>query len=186
MPITTAAGPISAIEELLADSLAACTAFRELCAVTTSAAARQRIHFDSLPPPPDGADQYTVKQLEDLRPYAIIYTEVDAALHFRRDARPNQVRAGGMLVVQIETNIDARDLAPEDPAEYMRKAKNTLGRIAITEDVDNPGLLDLSGGAGYVDIRQLTVSGPYRSKEEERSEQGDYLFGWLDIVWGNE
>jgi hypothetical protein len=182
--VTTAAGPISSIEDLLSTTLATCTEFQTLCGVTTVAAAQAKIHFDALPPPDNDADSYTKVELQALRPFAIINTEPQAGFRWFVSGKGTTwtFQQHGMVTVEIETNIDSGDLC--DPAEYMRKFKNTIGQIVRSEDTNNPGLVELAGVTNYLPINEVIFYGPFRGAEEERQAQGDYLAAVLDINWG--
>ena len=182
--VTAAAGPLSEIEDLAADTLAACKHFQTLVGEASAALAKNHIYFDALPPPASDADTYTLAELEGYRPYAVINTEPQGGYRWRHQGSGAAwtFAGNGALTIEIEADIDSGDLG--DPQEYMRLFKNTIGQIVLTEDQVNPGLLDLAGQGGYLPIREAVFYGPFRGAEEERKQQGDYLAAMIDLNWG--
>ena len=182
--VTAAAGPISTIEDLAADTLAATTFFQSLTGTANATAAKARIYFDALPPPGSNADTYTLAELQTLRPYAIINTEPQGGFRWHHDGAGVNWTFGqnGTVTIEIEADIASGDLG--DPQEYMRLFKNTIGQIVRTDDTGNPGLLELAGQVNYLPIREAMFYGPFRGAEEERKAQGDYLVAMIDLNWG--
>ena len=74
---TAATGCISLAEELLRTSLADSDNFRTWVGASGASAQAQalnRVHYESLPVPPAGQQEYTRLQLQEMRPYALIGT----------------------------------------------------------------------------------------------------------------
>lgn len=184
MPLTAAAGPISNVEQLAATTLANCKEFQTLTGSADADEAAESIYFDALPPPAD-SDEHTLAELQAYRPFAILATDDGDGFRWRHDGSgPSDwvYRTGGSLLVQLEKDIATGDL--DDAQEYMRLWKNTLGKIVQSLDDNNPGLLELAGQSGYLAIREVVLHGPWRSAEERRQGEGDYVWAVLEIRWG--
>lgn len=175
--LTAAEGSITLAETLLAATLAACARWQAMCGASDAAAALAHIYFDALPPPPDRRDAYSLLELEQLRPYILVYTDEEtglAATHIA-SGRRRQFAASGQLKFCLETSVPA--VIAHDPAEVDRRIKNDAG-VLIDE------LLALAGEAGYLAIDSLTVTGPLRAAEDEATGKGDYQQMQFAVEWG--
>jgi hypothetical protein len=178
LKVSDAAGCISLAEEYLRTTLADCAAFRVFVGAAGPSQARERIHLDTLPAPDGGADEHPLSELQELRPFAIVYTaEVDglrATADAVSDAR--EFHYGGRLGIHLE-----RDVPPEiagDPQEVSRTFKNAVGQI-----ID--GLAALAGTAGYLDSQTISLSaGPLRAHPDNYPTEGDHQWAIVEIEWG--
>lgn len=170
-------GPITLAESLLAASLAACPRWQMLCGVDNAADAAKRIYTDALPPPPDRRDAYSLLELEQLRPFILIYTDEDTGLAIEHIAsgRRRQFAESGQLKFHLEKSVPA--VIAHDPAEVDRRIKNDAG-VLIEE------LLKLAGDAHYLAIDSLAVTGPLRSDDDEATAKGDYQQMHFVVRWG--
>lgn len=177
-------GMIAVAKDLLRTSLATCTAFRTWDGANwTIEQAKERIYFDSLPPPPDNAAAYTRAQLEALRPFAIIYRPRQDGVRLEVEAAgPDTFATSGTLVVRLERNVpeDERD----DAGAADRSFENMVGQVMRTSSPAAPGLADLSGQPGYLKILKIQESGPHRCGVDEITDYGDFQEHYLQIEWG--
>ena len=175
-------GPLATVKDLLRTSLANCTAFREWDGADyTVDEAKARIYLDALPP--SAGAEYTRVELDDLRPFAIISLD-ENGIEYEHDACPNNYRPRGRLVVCLERKFP--DVSGEtDPlAAADRQFENMVGLLIQSGNNSEPGLLELSGTAGYLFIRRLALHGPYRVEAKLVQQLGDYQRCFLFIDWG--
>lgn len=172
-----ATGCISNARQLLADSLANCTAFRSWSGPTwTVAEAGQHVFQQALP---EEGDDFL--QLADRRPFAVI-SRPPHANRFTRAASPINFVSSGSFVVELHWSPPALDA--EDPGRNVRTFENFLGSLIRTGDSSAPGLLDQAATAGRLNINEITVDGPYRVPVEELPLVGDCYLAYLFIEWG--
>lgn len=182
-PTTAAAGPIAAVKALLATSLANCYHFQRWTGtVWTVAQALERIYFDAMPPPPGTAAGYSLAEWQQMRPFALIYRSGPQA--WQSNAEPRGYLPTGMLSVRFEENVPPS--LDGDPGELVRRMDNRVGQIVTTGDMSQPGLLELTGTAGYLSILGVTLSAeePERTAREEISQFGDAQWQFLHLEWG--
>lgn len=175
MPLTAAEGPITRAESLLAATLAACERWQTLCGGAAAAAAH--IHFDALPPPDAHVLEYSVADLAQLRPFAVIYTDEETGVVRAHVATGTRRRFAdrGVLKFYIEKAVPA-DVA-DHPAEVDRRFKNDAG-ILLDQ------LAALAGQAHYLAIDEITVQGPFRAHQDELPTKGDYQQMHFTVSWG--
>lgn len=178
---------------LLAKTLADCTEFRNLVGAADHAAAFARIWHESLPPPADGADHYSLAEQESYRPFALIFTnDLDGEMSSRQASAPGSWADNGSLRILIEVPTPA-DL-DESPVLLDQLMKQIVGRIVRRPPDETAGsfygLLDLahttneSGGYSYLAADQVSFRGYHRSSLRDQPGQGDYLFAWLEVQYG--
>lgn len=182
MSLETAAGVISEPEDLAANTLADCIPFRALVGAANQSAALARIYFSALNPPDSGADGYMPEELEQLRPFVMLWTEEDNGLNLDVVSVGSSwelMPTSGLIVLRLETNV-----GPGTPSEEDRKIKNSIGQIVKSGDTDNPGLVELSGRGGYLAMRRIRVFGPWRCAEDEITAHGDHFAARIELEWG--
>jgi hypothetical protein len=177
MPLTAAQGAISLAETYLAATLAACAQWQTLTGAADADEAAERIYYDALPPPPNNQDAYTRQQLEELRPYCVIFSDEETGLTFDHDAHGVGFgyRDAGILKGFLESAVDPQ--IAHDPQEIFRRFKNDVGLLVAD-------MLALAGLAGYLAISTLTLRGPLRSHEDQLPGEGDYVQYHFTINWG--
>ncbi|MBE3131955.1 MAG: hypothetical protein IMZ55_00650 [Acidobacteria bacterium] len=173
---TTAAGPLMLPLKYLRDTIAASDTFQDWTFSGNAAAASAHVHYAALPVPAAGRE-HTLAELQGYRPFAIIGQHSDGGYHTVADAvtSGNEFYEGGVLRVVIEA-----DVAPaviDDYAEVEIQFLNKVGGV-VSE------IKALAGTAGYLNIRRISVHGPWRNNEAERLKEGDAIFALLLIEWG--
>lgn len=148
------------------------------------AVAESHIHFDGLPPPSSKAD-HTLAELNNYRPFALMWTEQAAGLRLRNDtAGYCCVKPSGIIIVQIEL------LVPEGiaqfPTQVCQDVSKKLGRIMQTGDSNQPGLFELSGLAGYLPLIEIQLFGYVRADAKAARDIGDVVVAELQLNWGLE
>ena len=172
-----ATGCISNARQLLADSLANCTAFRGWSGPTWSVVeAGEHVYQSALP---EEGDDFL--QLADRRPFAVISRPANAN-RFIRAAQPSNFAASGTFVVELHWSPPALDA--QDAGRNVRTFENFLGALVRTGDPSAPGLLDQAATAGRLNINELTIDGPYRVPAEDLPIVGDCYLAYLFIEWG--
>jgi hypothetical protein len=179
---TTASGVITVQEELLRDTLAACTAFQTWVGASTAAAAKQHIYLEALPLDLDWSDHMERERIKSRRPFALIWTAETDGLQVRSIASPHGATVSGTMYICLEGDVDPA--VQEDYAEVDRLFKNTIGNIVMSGDVSNPGLNELAGTAGYRDFDTMTFKEWTRSHKDQRPTLGDVQWCVIEIRWG--
>lgn len=179
---STATGCITKAEQLLRDSLAACTTFQTWVGATTAADAAEHIYLEALPPDDIYSDRHEVERLIARRPFAQIWTSETDGLSINRIASPNATSASGTMYLRLERNVP-EDIR-HDYAEVDRTFKNTIGLILSSGDAGNPGLSELSSIAGYLDWVVLTIKQWTRTTNDDLPTLGDAQMAEIEIQWG--
>lgn len=172
-----ATGCITTPRKLLENSLAHCHAFLNWSGAEWSEAeARQHIFQESLPE--EGDSWYRMKES---RPFAVI-SRPNAANTITLAGTPRSYSSRGRLIVELHWEPDPID--KDDPGRNVRKIENFIGALLWGETDGTPGLLDLSGEYGYLNIINVQADGPYRVSSENVAVVGDCYVTYLDIDWG--
>lgn len=176
MPLEAAADGITLAEQALANMLANSAAFRSFCGAADANAALKRIHFDALPQPEGDAAEHSADELKKLRPFAIVYTAAHNGYKLTRVATETFAESG-TLEMLLEDNLPA-SIAADGP-RLMRRFKNQLGAI-LRE------LQTLAWQPGYLAVNSFDVVALAREAEDERENNGDNVFAFLSVPWGQE
>ena len=147
------AGGISLAQQYLKATLADVTAFRTWCGAADQAAALARIHHEGLPRPENG-HTHTRAELEDYRPYAVIYTAEQQGYTRQFVAADDSFDfdASGRLICVLYQNCG--EINGDDPsADSNLTFRNSVGLI-----ID--GLCDLAGQAGYLGFWRIVLDEP--------------------------
>jgi hypothetical protein len=179
-------------QQLLAWTLADCTEFRNLVGAADRAAALARIWHEALPPPAGGADHYSLAEAIAYRPFALIFTnDLDGEMSTRQ-ATPATWADQGTLRVLLEMPTPA-DL-DESPVLLDQLVKQIIGRVMQRPPDETAGqfygLRDLAhatnetGGYSYLAADQVSFRGYHRSSLRDQPGQGDFLFAWLEVQYG--
>lgn len=178
-------GALAIPKDLLRTSLATCTAFRNWDGLSlTVAQAKERIYLDALPPPTDGK-AYSPAEMSELRPFAIVYTDSQNGLEYDLESSGYGYAARGRLMVRLERAFPDVSGETDPDAAADRQFENFLGPLLHSEDVNNPGLLELAGQPGYLMVRSAALAfGPSRVDPRDRAGLGDFQVAFLSIEWG--
>lgn len=148
----------------------------------TASQALQRIYIGCLPRPAAN-DKYTVYELNNYRPFALIGPGPDLAVRSRHelvgglDTHGRQGEFDIMLERQHPTtgNDDVNDSNWLDLVDMVRQSN----------DAANPGLIELhESGGGHLSLRMVEVLEIYRGAEDEINSLGDYQRARIRIYWG--
>lgn len=181
--MTQPTGSISIVQELLRTTLAASPTFRAWVGAPSADDAALRIYHDALPEfdRSEGADP-VLKQLQDLRPYAIVWTEAlphQRGFRYVLDSAPGGFATGGRLMLYLNQDVPAAIAA--NPAEVDLQFRNVVGGI-----LDDLCELAWAQEGGYLAIDAMAiVQGPERAEPEDHHELGDHQGVWIEILWGN-
>jgi hypothetical protein len=160
-------------QDLLATTLAASASFRTFVGAGNATVALERIHHDYLPDP--DSDVYTLEELQDIRPCALIFTVPDSGWSYDRDAAgTNNWAARGELVCVLMRDTPTG----ETNSDVDVSMRETAGNIVSD-------LVDLSEQGGYLASTGFTCNGPYRTEPGELQELGDRQAFEIMIRWGN-
>jgi hypothetical protein len=177
MTITATRGSISISEEAARLSLATCAEWQSMTGTANPTAALASIHEDVLLPEAAGAE-YTVAELQGLRPFAIVATASVDGYRLIGDSfgTSRGFYGEGDIVVYIETDVLAAHLA--DPAEAIRLFKNSFGVI-----IDQ--LRDLAGATGgFLDSMGVrSAASPYRNHPNRYSSEGPIFSAEIALSW---
>lgn len=146
------------------------------------ATAADHIHFDALPRSATGAD-HSLAELAALRPFAIMWADVAGGQRWRSDSGDFCCALlSGVIVMQIEIAVPPSIAA--DPRAVAIDVNRKLGRIMRTCDAAEPGILDLSGRAGYLPINEAKITGYMRTDSNAAVELGDAVTAEIELHWG--
>lgn len=165
--------------------LANCAAFREIVgggSASTVNEALERIYLGGLPKPASDAPDYSQTELANYRPYAIIGPVVGTVIsleHITTGVSWSHGRKGEFDIIVARATPADVDLDDND-FDWI----DTVGRIAQSNDHDNPGLAELHESAEYLSLRQISIEAIYRADEEDIRDRGDYQAAILHIAWG--
>jgi hypothetical protein len=179
-----------ASQQLLANTLADCSEFRNLVGVSSHSAALAKIWHEALPPPANGKDNYTLAELQAYRPFALIFTnDPQGPLSNRQAASPGAYFDSGTLRVLFEVDVPAE--FKNEPLLLDHLIKQAIGRI-IARPSDEAstfnGLRNLfhatTSDYSYLAGDSVTFRGYHRSSQKEQPGQGDFVFAFLDVTYG--
>lgn len=180
--------PILQFRQDLADSLAV----RELLRIEPSgvlqddiAAALEKIHIDGLPGPVKGADALTAVELQNLRPYILLYPDESESLKIRVTASPRCIETGGLILVVISLPYEESE-ADEGPTSVWINTAAQVDRILFNDDPLEPGIIDYISEHTRLQIMSLDVAMFGRTPLTEREEHGDAYDIVLACRWGVE
>lgn len=172
--VTPAAGVFSLAQELLRVSIADSATFRTLVDADTQAKALERIHLDELPPA-KSKKGYEKKELQQYRPYVILWAGGYRGQHSATGSAYEYERSGAFKV-QFVLDIDQE--VSHNGGEVGRRFMNTV--IQIVED-----MLALSGQAGYLAIEDFDIAEAWtRTAEEQLETEGDAATIEVEFRWG--
>ena len=159
MALAAATGPWASPQDSLRTTLSYCKYFQTWSGAANQAAALAKIHNYDLTAPTGNADTHTLAALQALRPFAAVFTEPQGGLTISKDSGGASFgySTRGNLVCWLEDDITSQQAA--DIPALDRTIQNAVGKIIASADLDNPGLLELAGQAGYLAIREMTVYG---------------------------
>lgn len=174
MPATVTSGP-SLVLDNFETHLADCTTFRTLTGATTQAEAKARIWQDHTPAP-DNGEEYTLAELETMRPFALIWLDEGGTGYERTviDAGFG-VMENGVIMLRLEEDVPSN--LDGSPGEAMRRWRDTWGNI----------LSDLEGLAGdnpYISIRKSSMLLNQRNHQDQNPAIGDTHIAEIRIEFG--
>lgn len=172
--MTTATGSLSLSKENLRITLADCATFRTWVGATTAAQALNRIHHEGLPPRTSG-EEYTIEELNALRPYALLSTESFGSRH-EAASTSFDYRDSGTIRCRLVQEVP-QEIA-DDHGEIGRRFDNVVG--GIMDD-----LAALSGQGGYLAIEGMDMPEPWtRTEDNRQATDGDFVQVDLLFEWG--
>lgn len=167
-----------AVRKILRD----CYYWRALGGVTpwTEEQAEARIYFDELPPP--SGDDYTAAELTALRPFALVWLDLNGGLKLTSEVSANCCwTPSGAAILQVELPVPT-DLA-NDPGALTVDLHTKLGRIIRTCDAEKPGLADLASVSGYLPIKEVLYRGYIRTDVKAVNDLGDCVRCEIELQW---
>lgn len=183
MALEDAAGGISIAEQLLAQTVAACTQWIADTGSADATEALSHIYFDALPPSDDG-DSFTREELIALRPYCIVATNPENGYSWGRIAAEGWDDSGSLILI-FEYNTP-EELAQDNQA-LMRWFKNKLGNIMRPDDsvlTDYVGISQLAHQGAYHASTKIRVGVIGRADQLQYETEGDYVLAMLYVDWG--
>lgn len=170
-------GSISLAESALRTMLSTVGAFQTWCGAADAAAALARIHLDDLPDPAN-LEGYTLSELQDYRPYAIVFTAELSGYWSQCEGEEGWFSSAGRLMCHLEQDAAAA-VGNRPTLDADQTFKNSLGAI-----VD--GLREIRGQtAGHLQFKRIGVAaGPVTAHPDEIPAIGLYQRAVLQIDWG--
>jgi hypothetical protein len=172
--MTTPAGSLSLAQDHLRTMLADAAAFRTWCSAADQAAALAKIFHEGLPKPANG-ETHTRAELENYRPYAVIFTDDQNGFSRNLDAE-GSFEASGRLKLRLYQTADD-DAGDEPTSDANLRFKNAVG--AILDD-----LCAAVATAGYLAFERIRVdAGPYWAHPKLVPDQGVWQGVEIGIDW---
>lgn len=177
MPETAATGPISKPEQLAREMLAASAALRTWTGSADAAEALGRIHGNALPPPANGALDYTPEELDSYRPFVLCYMPDNGLeLHNDNSGAPPNFRHAGDIIVELEQATPPA--VALDNFEAHRQWSNTIGDI-----LDD--LQTLAATQQHLSVLSVHLErAPFRNHPQQWARTGDSQFAVLRLRFG--
>ncbi|TWU15960.1 hypothetical protein [Allorhodopirellula heiligendammensis] len=140
-------------------------------------------YIDALPRPASGG-LYTVNELATARPFALIQQAPGDGWDCEsKTAGGDCYIARGHVRISFEFPVPDSVLTDSALGLYVL---TQVGRVIWTGDLNNPGLLDLSGQPGRPYIRRVSVGDYGRVPPEDVKDLGDFVAVDVDLYWGND
>ncbi len=176
--LAAAVGRLTKAEENGRLTLADAAGFRTWCNASTQAEALARIHPDAIPGP-GSAREFTLEELRDARPYAILNLDPESGYvreaHARESDGTYNTRDSGRIEIRFEQDVPRK--RAHDLQGLFRDVKNSMGQI-----IDD--MVGLAGKAIYLNVVRYDVSGPWRSAITLHETQGDVVMFKFVLTWG--
>lgn len=181
-----ASGPIAKAKQNFRSMLSRCTALQEIDGASfTAAELLERIYLDGLPPPANNADTHTRSELEQLRPFAIVWMPSNRGFVTRHSANggPQSFDPSGVLAADIYRTVPEDEQG--DPAAADRSFENALGLIIQSLDNAEPGLAELSAkDENTLQLGSIMLEDVARCSADEIPAAGDYQVARIVVTWG--
>lgn len=161
--------------------LAACASVQTLFGAADSDEAAERIYIGCLPRPSTG-DSYTLAELNQYRPFALIGPAPTLAMRMRLETFGSSWSHGR----QGEFDIMLERQHPDDGSDDISDLEwlDIVSAVAQSADADSPGLAELHEREGMLSLRMIEVLDVYRGAESELKDLGDYQRAMIRIHWG--
>lgn len=157
---------------MVRDALAASAQFLSWSGAANATEAKaERIHVGDLPAPALGRDVFSIDELEDYRPYALVFIP-DGGLSWTRQAEP-AIFYPGTLKVGVQFHQDVT--TGQNQSYVYRDFCNNLG-VIIDEALSYE---TMDAAAAVLDTP------PVRSHWKDVEERGDYMFALVTFTLGN-
>jgi hypothetical protein len=171
-------GVLSDPIDRLATMLADCVGFQKWLGVDSSAEALKRIYIDGFDAGRD-ADAMSRAELEQLRPYAIIYSAIHSGWKATKNASPNCWNWNGSGTVVLSRRYDES----LSLTAHFRAAAALLEPILYSDVSGQPGITQMAGNAGYLAFSELSVEFAGRTPLEYQADYGDGFDCVLALEW---
>lgn len=181
-----ASGPIATAKSYFRDMLSRCTALQEIDGASFSAAELlERIYFDGIPLPAGHADNYTRAEMEQFRPYVLVWMPSDRGFMTRHTSSGGRqgFTSSGVLVADVYRSVPENELHDFDAAN--RSFENTLGLVIQSGNWDEPGLAELSASnASSLQLGSIVLEDIGRCPADKVPSEGDYQVARIVVTWG--
>jgi hypothetical protein len=166
---------------LLREMLANVAEVQSLFGGASKIQAAQRIYVGCLPRPATG-DRYTVAELNNYRPFILIGPTGNSAITSRLELVGGYDTHGrqGAFDIVIERQHPTSGNDDENDLDWI----DIVDMIRQSNDIDNPGLIELHEGPGLLTLRTVMVMEIYRGEEDEINSLGDYQRARMRVEWG--
>ena len=158
--------------------------------VWDEAVALAHIYLGGLPRPANNNDSHTLAELNDFRPYAIVYTELEGGITFSQRAAgapagsPYFFIPQGLMWIEFERLVDTQDT--EDNEAVEEEMVHEMDLIMSSDDTDDVTLTSQAGAAGVLNFTALTGFGPFRIPQNDVPRYGDVVKYSMSLDWGTQ
>lgn len=182
-----ATGPISSAKSLLRTMLSKCAALQAIDGASFSEAELlERIYLDALPAPPDFRPEYSREEMEQLRPFVLLYMPGMTGFGMQAVSAGSVTGAAshGSFIVELHRSVPEAET--KDPGAIDRSLENILGRLLSTNDMNSPGLWQLSRYGTFLELTNTELLEVFRTHPDEVPSKGDFQIATLLVQWGTQ
>ena len=175
--MTAPAGSMNLTVKYFRDMLAAATAFQTWTGEPDAAAALERIHYEGLPAPVDWV-RHTKRELEDYRPFALVYI-ADQAGFSRSVTSTTTFNEQGTVILHLEQTAP-ENLGDDPSSDANVQWSNTIGGI-----IDGLCTLRAARAAGHSMFNRIRLMSRGWASKDQAIAQGMFQRAILaiDFEW---
>lgn len=167
-------------QDILKTTLANSAAFQVFVDADDATEAAQRIYHDAVPLP--AAQSYTLDELNELRPYALLFTDPSGGFRSDKvamgDSSGDCWNSSGTLIMYLVRTVPAASEGATNPLSDVDTSFRTIIGNVLAD------LAEMSETAGMLASRSFLVDGPYRNDPVKQKNEGDEQMAIVTIRWG--
>ena len=112
--------------------------------------------------------ELTQNEQNNLRPYVLVVMSSDGGMTWDKRGAPNCWRGSGEIGIVLSKQCDDTTIA-----DIFATTADSVGKIISSEVSGEPGLIELSDSAGYLNVNKIDVYFQGRTPQDEIINYGD-------------